>query len=68
MAPNSSDIYFQKQLVQMTDYNEYKWTIYDCGRKIKWCSVLELGKEKKAFCDLKPWEYKMFWVILGFIW
>ena len=28
-------IYFQKRLVQMTDYTEYKWTIYDCGRKIK---------------------------------
>ena len=49
----------------MTDL---EWTIYDFGRKKKWCAVLELGKEKQVFCDLKPWENKMFWVILGFIW
>ena len=44
-------IYFQKRLMQITDKG---WTIYDFGRKRKWCADLELGKEKQVFCDLKP--------------
>ena len=36
---------------EMTDANDWlkEWTIYDFGRKRKWCAVLELGKEKQEF-------------------
>ena len=34
----------------MTDL---EWTIYEFGRKRKWCAVPELGKEKQVFCELK---------------
>ena len=34
----------------MTDL---EWTIYDFGRKSKWCAFPELRKEKQAFCDIK---------------
>ena len=43
----STQIHFQKWLIKNGP------TVYDFGRKRKWCAVPELAKEKQAFCDLK---------------
>ena len=62
--------YFNANLFsETTDANDWiRRDLYDFDRKGKWCAALELGKEKQVFFDLKLWEYKMFWIILGSIW